>query len=472
MAVVHRLAAGWLVDHLAFINQCGYEIWDSSACPAAATSAGACCAAPAGSWGRAGPEPGPAAGRAAGGQAARRRFVFREEFFAVSQPHIAAAPGEQLRQGCPALSPAAAEAQSSREELPAGAQSAVGGSAGSARKKRKRQQELNQGELEALHYHCKVRKLIWEGSLALVQEGLRSGFLQPSAAALGPKRRAVPGHGGCGLAELCDMGKQLPAGGGCLQPAVQLLGEESSLPEQALLSCLTENSSSSARILVLMGQKYLVPPRSSFLLSDVSCLQPLLSCQRRFEVIVLDPPWENKSLKRSKSYSPLAPWQIKQLPVPALAAPSCLVLTWVTNRQRHLRFVREQLYPHWALQPLAEWYWVKITRAGEFVLPLDSLHKKPYEVLVLGRAGAAPQEASREAEAVPEIPAQKLIVSVPCSLHSHKPPLAGVLAEFVKPDVQCLELFARSLQPGWTSWGNEVLKFQHMDYFTPLGDES
>ncbi|XP_054034725.1 N(6)-adenine-specific methyltransferase METTL4 [Dryobates pubescens] len=405
MAVVHRLAAGWLVDHLAFINQCGYEIWDASLV----------------SW----------------------------------------------------------------------------------LQKRKRQQELNQGELEALHYHCKVRKLIWEGSLALVQEGLRSGFLQPSAAALGPKRRAVPGHGGCGLAELCDMGKQLPAGGGCLQPAVQLLGEESSLPEQALLSCLTENSSSSARILVLMGQKYLVPPRSSFLLSDVSCLQPLLSCeylqlpglssglpaawagaqllqaakvllrQRRFEVIVLDPPWENKSLKRSKSYSPLAPWQIKQLPVPALAAPSCLVLTWVTNRQRHLRFVREQLYPHWALQPLAEWYWVKITRAGEFVLPLDSLHKKPYEVLVLGRAGAAPQEASREAEAVPEIPAQKLIVSVPCSLHSHKPPwLVGVLAEFVKPDVQCLELFARSLQPGWTSWGNEVLKFQHMDYFTPLGDES
>lgn len=27
----------------------------------------------------------------------------------------------------------------------------------------------------------------------------------------------------------------------------------------------------------------------------------------------------------------------------------------------------------------------QITTAGEFVLPLDSLHKKPYEVLVLGR---------------------------------------------------------------------------------------
>lgn len=48
----------------------------------------------------------------------------------------------------------------------------------------------------------------------------------------------------------------------------------------------------------------------------------------------------------------------------------------------------------------------------------------------------------------------------------------AVLAEFIKPDVECLELFARNLQPGWTSWGNEVLKFQHMDYFTLLQNEN
>ncbi|NXX47516.1 METL4 protein, partial [Tricholaema leucomelas] len=463
MAVVHRLAAGWLVDHLSFINQCGYEILDSSACPAADT-AGAAARSPRGCraaaalaatcLARDGPEP----GKEAGGEATRRRFVFREEFFDISQPHIAAAPGEQLSQGCPDLR----ELQPHRDSdfVPL-----------SSLQKRKRQRELNSGEMQALQYHSKVRKLIWEGTLGLVQEGLRSGFLRPTAAGLGHKRRAVPGHAGCGLAELCDMAKQFPAVGAGQQHPVQVLGEESSLPEQDLLCCLMENPSSSAKIIVVMGQQYLVPPRSSFLLSDVSCLQPLLSCKKKFDVIVLDPPWENKSLKRSKRYSALAPWQIKQLPVPALAAPSCLVLTWVTNRQRHLRFVRDQLYPHWALQPLAEWHWVKITKAGEFVLPLDSLHKKPYEVLVLGRAPGDAKEALRRPEAEAAIPEQKLIVSVPCSLHSHKPPLAGVLAEFVKPDVQCLEMFARSLQPGWTSWGNEVLKFQHMDYFTPLRDE-
>lgn len=41
-----------------------------------------------------------------------------------------------------------------------------------------------------------------------------------------------------------------------------------------------------------------------------------------------------------------------------------------------------------------------------------------------------------------------------------------VLKPYIRPGAECLELFARSLQSGWTSWGNEVLKFQHSSYFT------
>ena len=47
-----------------------------------------------------------------------------------------------------------------------------------------------------------------------------------------------------------------------------------------------------------------------------------------------------------------------------------------------------------------------------------------------------------------------------------------VLKDYIKPEGECLELFARNLQPGWTSWGNEVLKFQHMDYFVALKSKS
>ncbi|NXL39226.1 METL4 protein, partial [Glaucidium brasilianum] len=455
MSVVHRLTAGWLVDHLSFINQCGYEIRDSFAYPGgvtlntSVTTTGDCYATSASaaiSSLRGGPIPGPGDAIKTEGKPAKLRYVFREEFFDVSKPHIAAAPEEQPWKGCPEVG---------LTEI----------------KKRKRKCVFNQGELDALEYHSKVRKLIWEGTLHLVQEGLKSGFLHPATAELSCRKNVIPGLAGCGLAELCEMAKQFPAVNESDHQAVHVLDDETSIPEQDLLSCVTENSSNCAKIVVLMGQKYLVPPKSSFLLSDISCLQPLLNYKKKYDVIVVDPPWENKSVKRSNRYSHLSSWQIKQIPVPALAAPNCLVVTWVTNRQKHIRFVKDELYPHWSVKTLAEWHWVKITRAGEFVLPLDSLHKKPYEVLVLGRVQGDMKEALRTSEDVLPIPDHKLIVSIPCSLHSHKPPLTAVLAEFIKPDVECLELFARNLQPGWTSWGNEVLKFQHVDYFTLLQNE-
>ncbi|KAM9303885.1 N(6)-adenine-specific methyltransferase METTL4 isoform 2-T2 [Morus bassanus] len=394
MSVVHRLTAGWLVDHLAFINQCGYEICHSFAYHGSVTLNASVTSTedyhdtstfPATSSSRDGLIPGGGDAIEREGKTEKMRYVFREEFFDISKPHIAAAPEEQLWQGCPEVNLTEVKANSNREEHQEGTTSGVRDSVASARKKRKRKCIFNQGELDALEYHSKVRKLIWEGTLHLVQEGLKSGFLHRTTVELSCRKDVVPGHVGCGLAELCEMAKQFPAVNESDHQAVHVLDDETSIPEQDLLSCVTENSSDCAKIVVLMGQKYLVPPKSSFLLSDISCLQPLLNYKKKYDVIVIDPPWENKSVKRSNRYSHLSSWQIKQIPVPALAAPNCLVVTWVTNRQKHLQFVKDELYPHWCVKTLAEWHWVKITRAGEFVLPLDSLHKKPYEVLVLGR---------------------------------------------------------------------------------------
>ncbi|NWW40121.1 METL4 protein, partial [Panurus biarmicus] len=440
MSVVHRLTAGWLVDHLSFINQCGYEICDSFAHPGgvthniSVTSPEDChsistSAAPHSSSD--GPPYGPGDAIETEGKRAKMRYVFREEFFDISKPHIAAVPEEQLCQGCPEVGLTEIKANSKREEYQEGAKSDIGKSLATARKKRKRKCVFNQGELDALEYHSKVRKLIWEGTLHLVQEGLKSGFLHHTTAKLSCRKNNVPQRIVCGLAELCEMAKQFPAVNESDHQAACVLEEETSSAEQDLLSCVMENSSNCAKIIVLMGQRYLVPPKSSFLLSDISCLQPLLNYKKKYDVIVIDPPWENKSVKRSNRYSHLPLWQIKQIPLPALAAPNCLVVTWVTNRQKHLRFVKDELYPHWSVKTLAEWHWVKITTAGEFVLPLDSLHKKPYEVLVLGRVQGDVKAALRKSEGVLPIPEHQLIVSIPCSVHSHKPPLAGMFWSFL-----------------------------------------
>nr|XP_021509467.1 methyltransferase-like protein 4 [Meriones unguiculatus] len=321
-----------------------------------------------------------------------------------------------------------------------------------------------------MEYHTKIRELILDGSSQLIQEGLKSGFLYPLV-------EKQDGSGGCialpldacNLSELCEMAKHLPSLNEMEPQPLQLTEDDMSITELDLSSQVIENNCSFSKMITLMGQKYLLPPNSSFLLSDISCMQPLLNCSKTFDVIVIDPPWENKSVKRSNRYSCLSPQQIKRMPIPKLAAPGCLVVTWVTNRQKHLCFVKEELYPSWSVEVIAEWYWVKITNSGEFVFPLDSPHKKPYECLVLGRVREKNALALRSTGVkVPPVPDQRLIVSVPCVLHSHKPPLAEVLKDYIKPGGECLELFARNLLPGWMSWGNEVLKFQHVDYFIAL----
>ncbi|KAM9827308.1 N(6)-adenine-specific methyltransferase METTL4 [Neosynchiropus ocellatus] len=335
---------------------------------------------------------------------------------------------------------------------------------GKAAKKRKRKHaELNQGEIDAAAFHEKIRSAVLTGSESLLDLARALGHFNRTASAAHETLQFAD----CGLAGLCDMAKELPLVDEeeqvCSQPLMTEDGDTSHLD---LFSRVTENKTDRGVLVSLLGEEYVIPPHAAFLLSDLTRIQPLVKYGKKFDLMVLDPPWENKSVKRSRRYRCLPSWQLKQLPIPLLASPDCLVVTWVTNRPSHLRFVCEELYPHWGVEVLAEWYWVKVTTAGEFVFPLDSPHKKPYEVLVFGRCRSSVSNTTR-----PEVESQRLIVSVPSALHSQKPSLSDVLKAYIPAGASCLELFARSLQPGWTSWGNEVLKFQHTSYFTQSAGE-
>ncbi|KAM9839200.1 N(6)-adenine-specific methyltransferase METTL4 [Aulostomus maculatus] len=335
-----------------------------------------------------------------------------------------------------------------------------------AKKRKRKHRELNQGEIDSRAFHEKIRSAILEGTKSLVDSAKLLGHLNGEMEAV---KEALPCQA-CNLASLCDMAKELPLVDEKEVCPQLLVDEGGCMSNLDLFSRVTENAVDLASVVTLMGEEYVIPPHSAFLLSDFTRIQPLVHYGKRFDLIVIDPPWENKSVKRSRRYSSLPSSQLRRLPVPCLASPNSLVVTWVTNRPSHLRFVCEELYPHWGVQVVAEWYWVKVTTAGQFVFPLDSPHKKPYETLVLGRYGSS---SSSETSKFP-LEDQRLIVSVPSSLHSQKPSLAEVLKPYVGAGAKCLELFARNLQPGWTSWGNEVLRFQHTSYFTltPLDDQA
>lgn len=87
----------------------------------------------------------------------------------------------------------------------------------------------------------------------------------------------------CGLAALCEMAQTLPLveeeeeeEESSSQPLVSGDGSTSHVD---LFSRVTENSSDQALLVTLMGQEYIIPPNTAFLLSNFERMQPLVQCE-------------------------------------------------------------------------------------------------------------------------------------------------------------------------------------------------
>ena len=240
-----------------------------------------------------------------------------------------------------------------------------------------------------------------------------------------------------------------------------------------LISKVVRNISQTCIILTALQSKFLIPPCSTFLVSDIEHIGKLLTIGQKYDFIVIDPPWSNKSAKRARKYKSLSFHDIKSLPIKDFASCGTLLAVWVTNKKKVIDFVLQELFPTWSIQLIGKWYWIKITTTGEFVCNFDSTHKKPYECILIGYHNKFGQfKNSQLLEMLESFPFHKIICSVPCRLHSRKPVLYEFFTEFLADDSKCLELFARCLTPGWTSWGNEVLKYQNINYFEAFQENS
>ena len=62
----------------------------------------------------------------------------------------------------------------------------------------------------------------------------------------------------------------------------------------------------------------------------------------------------------------------------------------------------------------------QVTRSGNMTTNMNHPHKKPYEILLLA---AAQDDFISVCQR--NIPHDHIIISIPCSLHSKKPPIAG-----------------------------------------------
>lgn len=234
--------------------------------------------------------------------------------------------------------------------------------------------------------------------------------------------------------------------------------------------CLEGGNTSDDSLIVLIDKKeYIIPPHSFFILSDINkCYQKLKD--KKYDFILLDPPWKNKFIRRKKrkcikkGYEMMENDTISDIPINTLLSHSGLVGIWCTNSIRHMEDVKNLFFPKWGLEYVSTWFWVKVTSCGEAVCSFsNSSGKKPYERIIFG---CRPKRNLRNPEE------QRCILSVPSALHSHKPPLTDVLNEYLPENPQCLELFARYLLPGWTSVGNQVILLQSLMLFDERSNKS
>ncbi|KAL8172005.1 hypothetical protein V2J09_023809 [Rumex salicifolius] len=218
-----------------------------------------------------------------------------------------------------------------------------------------------------------------------------------------------------------------------------------------------------------LGTEYIIPRESRFYMSDLQQMRNLIRDDPEgsgFNLIVVDPPWENGSAVQKSKYPTLPNRYFLSLPIKQLIHPEgALVALWVTNREKFRGFVETELFPAWGVKYAATLYWLKVKADGSLICDPDLFHHRPYECLLLGYSYK--KMLGSEQPPIPKpLKDNQIIISIPGD-YSRKPPIGEFLLEHApgpKPG-RCIELFARELFAGWTSWGNEPLHFQDSRYF-------
>ncbi|KAL7932748.1 MT-A70 domain-containing protein [Trichoderma chlorosporum] len=208
-----------------------------------------------------------------------------------------------------------------------------------------------------------------------------------------------------------------------------------------------------------------IPEGAEYLHGSIHELrQKFIDAAPQFNLIVLDPPWPNRSARRKKtgSYSTASSLaEIQQLllniPVPLHLTPDGLVAVWITNKSSVYDLVTSPrgLFASWGLELVTQWTWLKITSSGEPIFDMESAWRKPWETLLVARRIGAKAP-------VPLRP--RVIVAVP-DVHSRKPNLRRLFEDVLGRDYAALEVFARNLTSGWWSWGDQVLQFQAAEHW-------
>uniref|UniRef100_A0AC34GT72 Uncharacterized protein n=1 Tax=Panagrolaimus sp. ES5 TaxID=591445 RepID=A0AC34GT72_9BILA len=211
-------------------------------------------------------------------------------------------------------------------------------------------------------------------------------------------------------------------------------------------------------------EDFVIPPEAEFIPGPVEAVKHLDYADKKFDCIIMDPPWPNRSVKRLKTYNTFQIDDLYDLPIDSLCASSKTpVIIWLTNNSA-IHSTIDSILESWGLKKYGIFHWLKVTKNGEPIFPFGSNHKVPFESFIIAfPESEKSEEKEKEKEKNFMIENDFCFISTPNSCHSRKPPIAAILEQLI-PDMRfdkSLELYGRYLCPKTTSIGFEILKFQH-----------
>jgi N6-adenosine-specific RNA methylase IME4 len=179
--------------------------------------------------------------------------------------------------------------------------------------------------------------------------------------------------------------------------------------------------------------------------------------RHHFGAILADPPWSWSSWSKTNQnraafnyYAVMSLDGIKGLPVADLAADNCVLFLWAINSMLPQAIA---VMGAWGFEyKTVAFTWAKRTPTdAAWHLGLGYWTRQNSEHCLLGVRGK-PKRMGRDV---------RELVIAPRREHSRKPDEVAAGIERLVPGPY-LELFARETHPGWTSWGNEVTKFDEL----------
>jgi N6-adenosine-specific RNA methylase IME4 len=156
----------------------------------------------------------------------------------------------------------------------------------------------------------------------------------------------------------------------------------------------------------------------------------------RMGCIVVDPPWP--ILGSTLPYQAMETDELRDLPIPELAAERCHLHLWTLPNPYH--FAVYKIIRHWGFRVVSEFVWCK-TQLGK-----GHYWRMSHEILLTAVRG--------EDDRFDDLGLRSWLVA-PRSRHSEKPDVIREFLERASPGPR-LELYARKLVPGWFTWGHEI----------------